>query len=96
METRHMALKNTIKEFQTYLGDNESLIDKNHKNIAGKILLLWGYPEFYELMEQLLVVEKDRERSGFSLDVIMEFNELLEIHEHKFPRIKPKPLNLIN
>jgi hypothetical protein len=91
-----MALKNTIKEFQTYLGDKESLIDKNHKNIAGKILLLWGYPEFYELMEQLLVVEKDRERSGFSLDVLTEFNELLEIHEHKFPRIKPKPLNLIN
>ena len=47
METEHMALKNTIKEFQAYLGDNESLIDKNYKNIAKKILLLWGYPEFY-------------------------------------------------
>lgn len=89
-----MTLKNTIKEFQTYLGDRESLIDKNHKNIAGKILLLWGYPEFYELMEQLLVVEKDRKRSGFSLDVIMEFNELLEIHENKFPEIKPTSLGL--
>jgi hypothetical protein len=89
-----MTLKNTIKEFQTYLGDRESLIDKNHKNIAGKILLLWGYPEFYELMEQLLVVEKNRKRSGFSLDVIMEFNELLEIHEHKFPEIKPTSLGL--
>lgn len=89
-----MTLKNTIKEFQTYLGDSESQIDKNHKNIAGKILLLWGYPEFYELMEQLLVVEKDRKRSGFSLDVIMEFNELLEIHERKFPEIKPTSLNL--
>jgi len=90
-----MTLKNTIKEFQAYLGDNESIIDKNHKNIAGKILLLWGYPEFYELMEQLLVVEKDRQRAGFSLDVIMEFNELLEIHQHKFPKIKPTSLNLI-
>lgn len=89
-----MTLKNTIKEFQTYLGDHESLIDKNHKNIAGKILLLWGYPEFYELMEQLLVVEKDRKRNGFSLEVIMEFNELLEIHEHKFPEIKPTSLGL--
>ena len=89
-----MTLKNTIKEFQTYLGDSESLIDKNHKNIAGKILLLWGYPEFYQLMEQLLVVEKDRTRSGFSLDVILEFNELLEIHEQKFPKIKPISLNM--
>ena len=90
-----MTLKNTINEFQAYLGDNESLIDKNHQNIAGKILLLWGYPEFYELMEQLFVVEKDRQRAGFSLDVIMEFNELLEIHQHKFPKIKPTSLNLI-
>lgn len=90
-----MTLKNTIKEFQAYLGDNESLIDKDHKNIAGKILLLWGYPEFYELMEQLLVVEKDRQRAGFSLAVVMEFNELLEIHQHKFSKIKPTSLNLI-
>lgn len=89
-----MTLKSTIKEFQGYLGDNESLIDKNHKNIAGKILLLWGYPEFFELMEQLLIVERDRKRTGFSLDVIMEFNELLEIHEHKFPKIKPTSPNL--
>jgi len=89
-----MTLKKTIKEFQTYLGDRESQIDKDHKNIAGKILLLWGYPEFYELMEQLFVVEKGRERTGFSLDVIMEFNVLLEIHEHKFPEIKPTSLKL--
>ena len=37
-----MTLKNTIKEFQNYLGDRESLIDKNHKNIAGKILIGLG------------------------------------------------------
>lgn len=96
METAQMTLKSTIKEFKAYLGDTESLIDKHHKNIAGKILLLWGYPEFYMLMERLLVVEKDRVRSGFSMDVILEFNALLEIHEKKFPKIKPTHLNLYN
>ncbi len=48
------------------------------------------------LMERLLVVEKDRVRAGFSMDVILEFNALLEIHEKKFPKIKPTRLNLYN
>ncbi len=79
-----MALKNTIKEFSVFLGDRESILDKDYARIAGQIELLWGYEEFYRYLERLLVVEKERDRDGFPLEVILELDKLREIHERLF------------
>ncbi len=88
-----MALRNTIKEFKQHLGNKESYLDKNHKNIADNIELHWGYPEFYDFMRSLLVVEKDRTRSGLPAEVIEEIHILERIHEKLYPNLRSKCSN---
>ena len=82
-----MTLKGSIKEFGLYLGNNESFIDLNHKHLAEKILLHWGYQEFYPFIKKLAVNDQDRKRNGFSIEVMTELYELSEIHERLFPKI---------
>ncbi len=83
-----MSLKNSIKEFKAYLGDKESLLDTDYKRIAEMIQLHWGYKEFYQFIQKLLVVEKDQNRQGFPLEVLREIYMLQEIHEKAFPKLK--------
>lgn len=83
-----MSLKNSIKEFKVYLGDKESLLDKDYKRVAEMIQLHWGYKEFYQFIQKLLVVEKDQNRQGFPLEVLKEIYMLQEIHEKVFPGLK--------
>lgn len=84
-----MLLKNMIKEFSLQLGDKPSLLDTNYSRIAEKILLHWGYKEFYPFMDKLLVVEKERSRQGFPLEVLEEIYLLQEVHDKKFPSTRP-------
>ncbi|MBP6058505.1 MAG: hypothetical protein KA524_08865 [Nitrosomonas sp.] len=81
-------LKNSIKEFKAYLGDRESLLDTNYQKIAEMIKLHWGYKEIYLYINKLLVVDKDRNRQGFPLEVLQEIYTLQEIHEKLFPETK--------
>lgn len=83
-----MSLKNAIKEFKAHLGDKESLLDTQYQRIAEMIQLHWGYKEFYLFINKLLVVERDRNRQGFPLDVLDEIYTLQEIHEKVFPHLK--------
>lgn len=83
-----MSLKNSIKGFKAYLGDKESLLDTNYKRIAEMIQLHWGYKEFYQYINKLLVVERDKGRQGFPLEVLREIYALQEIHEKEFPGLK--------
>lgn len=83
-----MALKNSIKEFKAYLGNNESLLDTSYKRVSEMIELHWGYKEFYLYINKLLIVDKDRNRQGFPLEVIREIYTLQKIHEQIFPEIK--------
>lgn len=83
-----MSLKNSIKGFKAYLGDKESLLDTNYKRIADMIELHWGYKEFYQLIQKLLVVEKDQNRQGFPLEVLQEIYTLQELHQKEFPALK--------
>ena len=83
-----MPLKNSIKGFKAYLGDKESLLDINYKRIADMIELHWGYKEFYQLIQKLLVVEKDQNRQGFPLEVLQEIYALQELHQKEFPALK--------
>ncbi len=81
-----MTLKKSIKEFQSYLGENDSFVDLNHKHLADKILLHWGYDEFYPFIQKLLINDKDRNRDGFSIEVMTELYQLSEIHEQLFSK----------
>lgn len=83
-----MSLKNSIKEFKAYLGDNESLLDVSFPRISEMIELHWGYKELYLYINKLLVVDKDRNRAGFPLEVIQEIYTLQEIHEKLFPGLR--------
>lgn len=75
-----MALKNSIKEFADFLGDQASVLDQSYPRIADKVELLWGHNEIYLYLDQMMVVEKGRERSGFPFTVMKEFQVLREIH----------------
>lgn len=88
-----MLLKNCIKEFGNYLGSKECLLDKNFPRIAEKFILHWGYPEFYQYINKLLVVDKDRNRQGFGLDALKEIYALQMIHEKLFPEMKMVNIN---
>ena len=80
-----MSLKKSINEFGVYLGDKESLLEKNYPRIAEMIQLHWGYQEIYQYINKLLVVDKDRNRQGFPVQVLQEIYKLQEIHEKLFP-----------
>jgi len=82
-----MALKKSIKEFADFLGDQESILDHSYPRIAQKIELLWRYNEIYLYLDQMMVVEKGRERSGFPLAVMKEFQALREIHVRLYGEI---------
>ncbi|SER22565.1 hypothetical protein SAMN05421690_101349 [Nitrosomonas sp. Nm51] len=80
-----MALKTFIKEFGAFLGEKESLLDKNYQHVAEKIELHWGYDEFYPFIEKLLVDRRDQRRSGFPIEAAMEISALHSIHERLYP-----------
>ncbi|MBK7353520.1 MAG: hypothetical protein IPI97_01960 [Nitrosomonas sp.] len=81
-----MTLKSTITEFDAYLGNKESILDKNYQRIAEQIKLLWGYDEFFMFVEKLVLVEKERNRGGFPYEVILELNALQDIHRKNFAK----------
>lgn len=83
-----MSLKKSIKEFAAYLGAKESLLDTNYKRVAEMIQLHWGYKEFYQYINKLLVVERDKGRQGFPLEALKEIYMLQEIHQKEFPNLK--------
>jgi hypothetical protein len=80
-----MTRKDSIREFGTFLGNGESELERNHPRIVEQIKLLWGYEEFYLYLDRLSIVEKERNRQGFSPEVILELDKLREIHEERFP-----------
>ncbi|SEG23820.1 hypothetical protein [Nitrosomonas ureae] len=83
-----MSLKRSINEFGAYLGDKGSLLEKNYPRIAEMIQLHWGYKEIYQYINKLLVVDKDRDRQGFPVQVLQEIYKLQEIHERLFPDLE--------
>lgn len=80
-----MTGKDIITEFGALLGKGESELERNHPRIVEQIKLLWGYEEFYLYLNRLLIVERERNRQGFSPEVILELDKLREIHEKQFP-----------
>lgn len=80
-----MALQKRIKEFNQYLNNGESILERDYKHVADKIELHWGYPEFYPFINKLLVNDPDRKRNGFPHTVMQEIYALYEIHSRLYP-----------
>ena len=91
-------VKNSITAFSdSLLGDQESILDQSYLRIAQKIESLWRHNAIYLYLDQLMVVEKGRERSGFPFAVIKELQLLREIHARLYGEvsengIKHKPI----
>jgi len=83
-----MSLKNSIKEFEAFLGDKDSLLDTSYPRVVEMIKLHWGHKEIYLYFNKLLAVDTDRNRQGFPLEVLHEIYKLQEIHEKVFPGLK--------
>lgn len=86
-----MSLKESIKEFNTLLGDSESLLDKNYQRIAQAIELHWGYKEIYLYINKLLIADKGISRGRFPLEVLQEIYILQELHTILFPETNVLP-----
>ena len=81
-----MTLRTQIKEFNNYLKNNESILDRDFKHVADKIQLHWGYPEFYPFINQLFVTGSERKRGGFPPEVMQEIYALHDIHSKLYPQ----------
>ena len=84
----YMSLKNSIKEFEAFLGDKDSLLDTSYPGVVEMIKLHWGHKEIYLYINKLLVVDTDRNRQGFPLEALHEIYKLQEIHEKVYPGLK--------
>lgn len=74
----------------------DSVIEINYPHIAKNIKQLWGYPEFYHYMEELLNFTPNDNRTarkGFQMSAIIELSIILEAHMKRFPHIENAHLN---
>lgn len=65
-------------------------------NIAKKIQVFWGYPEFTKLMRDLQTDCSDRPRAGFPGNVLIALHELQTIHDIAYPQHALKDKSIWN
>ena len=70
------------------------LIKARLPHIAEALSLMWGYAEFYVYIEKLMLDTCDGKRQGLPSDVSQAIFNLRRLHEHKFPHIEHKPLDV--
>jgi hypothetical protein len=78
------------------LEDGKYFITVNEKfpNIAKKIKVFWGHPEFVTLMHELQHDTGGRLRAGFPSDVLMALHELESEHNQLWPQLARKDKNI--
>jgi hypothetical protein len=66
-------------------------VEAKFPNIANKIRVFWGNPEFVSLILELQQdSSSDRPRVGFPFDVLMALQSLEQLHDIEFPHLKRK------
>lgn len=63
-------------------------VEAKFPNIANKIRVFWGNPEFISLMFELQQDSSDRPRAGFPFEVLMALQSLEQLHDFEFPNLK--------
>jgi hypothetical protein len=63
-------------------GYPESFLEHFHPNIVDRLLILWGYPEFHNLLDSLMIDTRG-DRQGFRKEVLDELMFLHTIHPVK-------------
>jgi hypothetical protein len=71
-------------------------IEFGFPNIARKIKVFWGNPEFTKLLQDLQTDSSDKPRAGFPADVLLALSELQSIHDSMFPQHAPKDRSIWN
>jgi len=71
-------------------------IDFSFPNIAKKIKVFWGHPEFTKLLQDLQTDSSDKPRAGFPGDVLLALSELQTIHDLVYPQHAPKDNSIWN
>ncbi|MBV1960868.1 MAG: hypothetical protein KUG52_02680 [Immundisolibacteraceae bacterium] len=72
----------------------QSELSAFYPHVWKKILEHWGTLNCPGYLKQLMIIETDRSRAGFSAKAIAEVLFLTELHDRQFPRfaIKAKPI----
>lgn len=65
-----------------------AMVQAKFPNIANKIRVYWGNPEFVSLMFELQQDSSDRPRAGFPFEVLMALQSLELLHDLEFPHWK--------
>jgi hypothetical protein len=64
-------------------------VEAKFPNIANKIRVFWGNPEFVSLMLDLQQdSSSDRPRAGFPFEVLTALQSLEQLHDIEFPKLK--------
>jgi len=64
----------------------------DYPHIIQNIYMFWGYDEFYDYIHKLSFA--DRDRAGFPPIILMELEDLTELHRAKFPLLKGSSVKL--
>lgn len=64
-------------------------LESSFPRVINQISIIWGSPECRQYLKKLVVQEFDRNREGFSYQVMNELNNLLDQHDSEFPQFNP-------
>jgi hypothetical protein len=79
-----MAESNIPEEFSEKYPD--SVVKERFRRIWEKVDEQWGTQECVDFLDELVVMEDDKKRQGFDLNVMSELLHLAEMHNRAFPQ----------
>ncbi len=75
-----------IKEIQSKLGSEVSVLDTQFPHISKIITSVWGDIVFYTFIQAITTTER-RGREGFPLEVLTELTAIVDVHNELFPEL---------
>lgn len=69
------------------------LINEKLPHIAPRLTLFWGYPEFVDYINRMLLDARDGHRQGFPKDCAKALHALIVLHEQTFPHLMQQDRN---
>lgn len=63
-------------------------LSQQFPHVIEKVILLWGYPEFYIFINKLLLQSRNENRQGFPPEVLKDILQMETDHEKIIPNKK--------